>query len=401
MGASPGPLVVRRQRRADGCGLHGHLLDLVCVRGAEGLGWDHHRMGDSSYGGSGAPTDAGYGLIGAFAALKGSDGSITAWGHCRTAAAARRRMRSTAIFSTSQAFAALKARCITAWGASSYGGSGAPTDGGYTAIFSTDLAFAALKGSDGTITAWGHGSWAACSRRRMADTRPSSRLVAFAALKGSDGSITAWGGLSYGGRGADGCGHTAIFSTDYAFAALKGRGWEHHRMGRLVGRRQRRADGRVHSSRRNLQHQGMPPPPPPPGSSTSPATRVPPLAPAPSAPPPPSGRRSACPSARTVRSTTSTPSAAACRRVGRRGPHRPSRVERRHPATRRRQPQPRQLLRRHQRRRRRHERPLPVLLRRAGASADAATAPRHTAFIGSARQRVDRRRAPERAHGRA
>ena len=43
---------------------------------------------------------------------------------------------------------------ITAWGYGDYGGSGAPTDSGYTQGFSTDRAFAALK-SDGSITAWG------------------------------------------------------------------------------------------------------------------------------------------------------------------------------------------------------------------------------------------------------
>jgi hypothetical protein len=39
---------------------------------------------------------------------------------------------------------------ITAWGASGSGGSGAPSDNGYTKIYSTEFAFAALK-ADGSI----------------------------------------------------------------------------------------------------------------------------------------------------------------------------------------------------------------------------------------------------------
>jgi hypothetical protein len=41
-----------------------------------------------------------------------------------------------------------------AWGGSNYGGTGAPSDNGYTKIYSTNGAFAALK-ADGSITAWG------------------------------------------------------------------------------------------------------------------------------------------------------------------------------------------------------------------------------------------------------
>jgi hypothetical protein len=40
---------------------------------------------------------------------------------------------------------------ITAWGDSRLGGTGAPSDNGYTKIYSTDSAFAALK-ADGSIT---------------------------------------------------------------------------------------------------------------------------------------------------------------------------------------------------------------------------------------------------------
>ena len=43
---------------------------------------------------------------------------------------------------------------ITAWGSSGYGGTGAPTDGGYVEIMATEAAFMALK-NDGSITAWG------------------------------------------------------------------------------------------------------------------------------------------------------------------------------------------------------------------------------------------------------
>jgi fermentation-respiration switch protein FrsA (DUF1100 family) len=79
-----------------------------------------------------------------------------------------------------------------AWGDSDYGGTGAPSDNGYTKIYSTYSAFAALK-ADGSITAWGD------SRRGGTDapsdngyTKIYSTRNAFAALK-ADGSITAWG----------------------------------------------------------------------------------------------------------------------------------------------------------------------------------------------------------------
>jgi hypothetical protein len=47
---------------------------------------------------------------------------------------------------------------VTAWGDSSYGGSGSPIDSGYTEVYSTSYAFAALK-SDGSITAWGYSKY--------------------------------------------------------------------------------------------------------------------------------------------------------------------------------------------------------------------------------------------------
>jgi hypothetical protein len=50
-----------------------------------------------------------------------------------------------AIYSTEHAFAALKADgSIMAWGGSTHGGSGEPTDSDYIKIYSTEYAFAAL-----------------------------------------------------------------------------------------------------------------------------------------------------------------------------------------------------------------------------------------------------------------
>jgi hypothetical protein len=52
------------------------------------------------------------------------------------------------------AFAALKADgSITVWGDSESGGTGAPTDRGYTKIYSNAYAFATLK-ANGSIKAW-------------------------------------------------------------------------------------------------------------------------------------------------------------------------------------------------------------------------------------------------------
>ena len=91
----------------------------------------------------------------AFAFIK-PDGSITAWGNANYGGSgAPTDTGYTHIYSTSNAFAALKADgSIKAWGSTGFGGSGAPTDTGYTHIYSTNGAFAALK-SDGSIKAWG------------------------------------------------------------------------------------------------------------------------------------------------------------------------------------------------------------------------------------------------------
>jgi hypothetical protein len=52
-------------------------------------------------------------------------------------------------------YQALKADgSITAWGDSGAGGTGAPSDNGYTKIYSTMGVFVAFK-ADGSITAWG------------------------------------------------------------------------------------------------------------------------------------------------------------------------------------------------------------------------------------------------------
>jgi hypothetical protein len=86
---------------------------------------------------------------------------------------------------------------LTAWGDSSRGGS-APSGSGYTKIYSTENAFVAIK-TDGSITAWGQnygGTGAAPSTG--AYTKIYSTAYAFAALK-ADGSITAWGKPSDGG----------------------------------------------------------------------------------------------------------------------------------------------------------------------------------------------------------
>ena len=74
------------------------------------------------------------------------------------------------------AFAALRASdgSIAAWGSASYGGSGAPTDGGYSAIYSTYGAFAALRASDGSIAAWGSSSSGGSWGHRSATTQSLS-----------------------------------------------------------------------------------------------------------------------------------------------------------------------------------------------------------------------------------
>jgi alpha-tubulin suppressor-like RCC1 family protein len=125
-------------------------------------------------------------------------------------------------FPNSEAFAGLGIHgTISVWGDSAVGGSGAPTDTGYTQITSNQRAFAALK-RNGAIAAWGDAAYGgtgapvATGYKQIAATRQ-----AFAALK-SDGSITAWGSSTGGGSGAPtGTGYTKIFASTESFAALK------------------------------------------------------------------------------------------------------------------------------------------------------------------------------------
>ena len=179
------------------------------------------------YEGFDVPNDSGYKEIYsnsfAFAALK-EDGSITAWGiPIRGGSGAPTDVGYKKIYSTENAFAALKEDgSITAWGMSDYGGSGAPTDAGYTRIYSTRGGFAALKEEDGSITAWGSGSFNAPTDNGYIKIYSTSG--AFAALK-EDGSITAWGDSNWGGSGAPtDNGYIKIYSTSGAFAAIKADG---------------------------------------------------------------------------------------------------------------------------------------------------------------------------------
>ena len=159
----------------------------------------------------------------AFAALK-ADGSITAWGSSSEGdTGAPSDNGYTKIYSTSSAFVALKADgSIAAWGSSDSGGSGAPSGKGYTKIYSNGGAFAALK-ADGSITVWGYyGRSGAPSDNGY--TKIYSTSSAFAVLK-ADGSIAAWGSSDSGGTGAPSDnGYTKIYSANSAFAALKADG---------------------------------------------------------------------------------------------------------------------------------------------------------------------------------
>jgi len=73
---------------------------------------------------------------------------------------------------------------ITAWGQGYSGGSGAPTDSGYTQIFSNNNAFSALK-SDGSITVWGNPEFSGGAPTDDGYTQIVSNGYAFAALKPS------------------------------------------------------------------------------------------------------------------------------------------------------------------------------------------------------------------------
>ncbi|EOD05027.1 hypothetical protein EMIHUDRAFT_107477 [Emiliania huxleyi CCMP1516] len=155
-----------------------------------------------------------------------ADGSVTAWGYSSFGGSgAPTDTGYTALYSTCCAFAAVKADgSVTAWGDSSSGGSGAPTDTGYTALYSTGNAFAALK-ADGSVTAWGYSSFGGSGAPTDTGyTAIYSTERAFAAVK-ADGAVTAWGYSSSGGSGAPtDTGYTALYSTCCAFAAVKADG---------------------------------------------------------------------------------------------------------------------------------------------------------------------------------
>ena len=161
----------------------------------------------------------------AFAFIK-ADGSIIAWGNANFGGSgAPTDSGYTKIYSNQYAFAALKSDgSIKAWGYATYGGSGAPTDTDYTHIYSTQYAFAALK-ADGSIKAWGDtNSGGSGAPTDSGYIKIYSNPFAFAALK-ADGSITVWGNASYGVSGAPtDTGYTQIYSTGSAFAALKADG---------------------------------------------------------------------------------------------------------------------------------------------------------------------------------
>jgi alpha-tubulin suppressor-like RCC1 family protein len=157
------------------------------------------------------------------ALLNPTDGSIHAWGHGDYGGTgAPTDSGYTKIYSNAYAFAALKADgSIKAWGDADYGGTGAPTDSGYTKIYSSAFTFAALK-ADGSITAWGNAdSGGTGAPTDSGYTKIYSNAYAFAALK-ADGSITVWGYTS-GGAPTD-SGYTKIYSSAFTFAALKADG---------------------------------------------------------------------------------------------------------------------------------------------------------------------------------
>jgi uncharacterized glyoxalase superfamily protein PhnB len=174
----------------------------------------------------------------AFAALKNS-GSVVTWGANgsggnSTSVAESLSSNVTAVYSNSHAFAALKKDgSVVTWGGSYYvGGYSPPTVGGLSSniatVYSTERAFAALK-SNGSVVTWGDANYGGNSNS-VADSLSSnvtaiySNRVAFAALK-STGSVVTWGG-DYGGNSnsvADRLSSNviAVYSNLLAFAALK------------------------------------------------------------------------------------------------------------------------------------------------------------------------------------
>ena len=152
----------------------------------------------------------------------------------------------TLIFSTWDAFAALKADgSVVTWGNADHGGStaiqtplGDNLSSGVTQIFSAGWAFAALK-ADGSVVTWGDAGFGgsttspvdAAASLTSGVTQIFSAFYAFAALK-ADGSVVTWGRAESGGSttetpptgGTLTSGVTQIFSNEDAFAALKADG---------------------------------------------------------------------------------------------------------------------------------------------------------------------------------
>lgn len=124
---------------------------------------------------------------------------------------------------------------ISAWGASTSGGTGAPAVTGFTALYSTIAAFAAMR-SDGSLVAWGdatRGGTTAAAGAGYVNVYGS--FGAFVA-QAEDGSLSAWGNAAYGGSGAPtGSGYREVFSSNEAFAALTPAGqivtWGHATQG--------------------------------------------------------------------------------------------------------------------------------------------------------------------------
>ena len=175
----------------------------------------------------------------AFAALK-ADGSVVTWGSfggSSSAVSVQLSSAVTQIFTTDNAFAALRSDgSVVTWGDSSYGGDSsavaAQLSAGVTQVFSTDTAFAALK-ANGSVVTWGDFSNGGSSSVVAAQltsgvTQIFSTVKAFAALK-ANGSVVTWGPSLFGGDSSAvaaqlSSGVTQIFSTNSSFAALKANG---------------------------------------------------------------------------------------------------------------------------------------------------------------------------------
>jgi len=176
----------------------------------------------------------------AFAALK-SNGSVITWGGINggnsTTVAASLSSNVVAIYSSGGAFAALKSNgSVITWGSIYSGGDSttvaASLSSDVVAIYSTDGAFAALKNS-GSVVTWGLIDYGGDSSSVSASLSSgviaiySSKTV-FAALK-SNGSVVTWGNGNNGGDSSSvasnlSSGVIAIYSAGPAFAALKSNG---------------------------------------------------------------------------------------------------------------------------------------------------------------------------------